>query len=125
MFHNSSCELVTKTEKDDRGIAFELNYYIQLNTNEIAKLKEFREKYAKTSSIHFNFEEGTFLFSQKKYYKKSQFINDPPKLDDIESNFLDEIKTTLNQYKNFLHFDQLENLEKSRNINLNDVLKRA
>jgi len=124
MFNNSSCKLITKTKKDDDGIAIELNYYIQLNFDELKKIKEFRESYAKTSPLHFNFEEEVFLFSQKKYFKKNQFINDPPNLEDIESNFLDEIKFTLNQYMNFLHFDQLENREKSKEVNLNEVLQR-
>ena len=124
MFHNSICKLVTKTKNDAEGLAFELNYYIQLNENELVKLKELREKYANTSSIHYNFNDSSFWFSQKKYFKKAQFINEPPKLDVIESSFLDDIKTTLNQYKNFLHFDKLENLEKSKEINLNEVLKR-
>jgi tRNA splicing endonuclease len=125
MFQDSSGELVTKTIKDNDGISIELKYYLKLNATEISKLKEFRENYAKTSSIHFNFDEEIFLFNKKYYFKKKQFIKDPPKLDEIESNFLDEIKFTLNRYKNFLHFDQLENLEKKSEINLNVVLQRV
>lgn len=124
MFHNSAGELVTKIIKDNDGISFEFNYYIQLNSNEIEKLKGFRENYAKSSTIHFNFEEGGFSFNQKKYYKKKQFITDPPELDDIESNFLDNIKRTLNQFKNFLHFDKLENGEKTTKINITEILQR-
>jgi len=62
MFHNSSGELKTQTIKDSNGITFELHYFILLNAQEIAKLKEFRENYAKTSPIHFNFNEGHFSF---------------------------------------------------------------
>ena len=70
MFHNSTGELITKIHKDDDGIAFELNYYIQLNSNESEKLKEYRENHAHSSSIHFNFEEGTFSFNQKNIIRR-------------------------------------------------------
>ncbi len=123
MFQNSVCELVTKTVKDSQGISIELNYYIHLNSEELLKLKEFREKYANTSSVHFNFKEGEFFFSQKKYIKKSQFIAEPPKLDELEMNFLKDIKVSINQYKNLLQFDEFESLEKRNNINLDDILK--
>lgn len=125
MFHNSSGELRTQTIKDSNGITFELQYFILLNAQEIARLKEFRENYAKTSPIHFNFNEGHFSFSKKKFYKKNHFITDPPKLKEIEEEFLNEIKATLNMYKNFIHFDQLENLENTKKINIADIIKRV
>ncbi|MCB0731958.1 MAG: hypothetical protein KDC88_13085 [Ignavibacteriae bacterium] len=124
MFQNSSGELITKTIKDENGIGFELQYIILLNSNEIKKLKEYRENYAKTCPIHFNFNEGHFSFSKKKFFKKNQFVDNPPKLSELEAEFLDEIKHTLNRYKNLLHFDQIESLEKNSKISVPEILKR-
>jgi hypothetical protein len=124
MFKDTSCKLVTKTLKDTDGMAFELICYINLDANEKNKLKEFRENYAKTSSLHSHFNDQ-FSFSQKKYYKKNQFIENPPKLDEIENNFLIDIKLTLKQFKNYLHFDKLENLEKVAEINLNEFIRKV
>lgn len=123
MFQNSLTELKTRTKKDNDGISYELYFYINLNSDELSKLKEFREQFAKTSPLHFNFEEDNFLFSQKKYYKKSQFINNPPILEDIKSNFLSEVKNTLDQYNNLIQFDQLENQELSEKMDITEVLK--
>ena len=123
MFKNTTCKLVTKTLKDTDGMAIELICHLNLDVNESNKLKEFRNNYAKTSPLHFHFEDQ-FSFSQKKYFKKNQFIENPPKLDEIENNFLNEIKLTLRQFKNYLYFDKLENLEKVAEINLNEFLKK-
>ena len=123
MFKDTSCKLITKTLKDIDGMAFELICYLKLDANEKNKLKEFRENYAKTSSLHFHFNDQ-FSFSQKKYFKKNQFIENPPKLDEIENNFLNDIKLTLRQFKNYLYFEKLENLEKEADFNLNEFLKR-
>lgn len=125
MFENSNCNLVTKIVKDHEGIAYEFKYCIEMNSNEKKKLKEFREEYAKTSPIHFNFDEQNFLFSQKKYFKKSQFIVDPPKLEDIESKFLNDVRQTLSQFNNLLKFEKIENLEKNKQFNLSEILKEV
>ena len=125
MFKDSASKLVTKTIKESDEITFELNYYMKLSESEKTTLKEFRENYAKTSPLHFNFEDNIFGFSQKKTFKKVQFIANPPKLEDVEANFINEIKETLNKYNNFLNFDKLENLEKSTEMNINDVLKES
>ena len=124
MFKDTSGKLVTKTLKDSDGMAFELICYLNLNADETGELKEFRNNYAKTSSLHFHFDDQ-FSFSQKKYFKKTQFIENPPKLDEIEQNFLREIKLTLKQFKNYLYFDKLENLEKVAEISINDFLQKA
>ena len=124
MFRNNSCELKTKTFKDETGLVIELQYHMNLNSDEVEKLKIYRENYAKSSSIHFNFDGDIFLFSQKKYFKKKQLVKTPLNIEEIESNFLDEIKSTLNRYNNFLNYDRLNNLDKSQSINLNDVLER-
>jgi hypothetical protein len=123
MFKDTSCKLITKTLKDIDGMAFELICCLKLDANEKNKLKEFRENYAKTSSLHFHFNDQ-FSFSQKKYFKKNQFIENPPKLDEIENNFLNDIKLTLRQFKNYLYFEKLENLEKEADFNLNEFLNR-
>lgn len=123
MFENSNCNLFSRILKDDDGISYEFKYCIQITPEEKMKLKEFREKFAKTSPIHFNFEEQNFQFSQKKYFKKSQFISEPPKQDDLESHFLNDIKCTLIQFNNFLKFEKIENVEIKKEICVADILK--
>ncbi len=118
MFENNSADLVTKVVKENDEVTYEFKYFIQLNSNEKNKLKEFRENFAKTSHIHFNFDDSKFQFSQKKYFKKSQFVEDPPDLDNLENNFLNDVNKTLKQFKNFLDFEKLENFERSKTINI-------
>ncbi|MFZ1291066.1 MAG: hypothetical protein WAR79_13300 [Melioribacteraceae bacterium] len=125
MFEDSNCNLVTKIVKEKEGISYEFKYYIQMNSDEKTKLKEFREEYAKTSPIHFNFDEQNFLFSQKKYFKKSQFISDSPILEEIELKFLNDIKQTLIHFNNLLKFEKMENLEISKQLNLSEILNTS
>jgi len=125
MFEDSNCNLVTKIVKEKEGISYEFKYYIQMNSDEKTKLKEFREEYAKTSPIHFNFDEQNFLFSQKKYFKKSQFISDSPILEEIELKFLNDIKQTLIHFNNLLKFEKMKNLEISKQLNLSEILNTS
>lgn len=118
MFENTSADLVTKVVKENDEVTYEFKYLIQLNPDEKNKLKEYRENFAKTSHIHFNFDEDKFQFSQKKYFKKSQFIEDPPDLEDLENHFINDVRATLKQFKNFLDFEKLENLERSKTITI-------
>ena len=122
MFHNSTCELITSTKKEVDGISFELTYLMNLTAEEIEKLKHFRENFGKTSPIHFHFNENKFALSQKKYLKKSQFVEFPPDLEEIEKNFLGEVKSTLNKFNNLLKFENLESSEKKRSLELKDIL---
>ena len=123
MFLNSECELTTTTKKDVDGISFEFIYKMNLSVEEMEKLKHFRENFGKTSPIHFNFSENNFTFSQIKYLKKSQYVENSPNLEQIEKNFLDEIKLTLNKFKNLLRYENTENSEKTRTLDISDVLK--
>lgn len=123
MFHNSNCELITTTKKEVDGISFEFIYKMNLSVEEIEKLKHFRENFGKTSPIHFNFSENKFSFSQKKYLKKNQFVENPPNLEQLETIFLDEIKLTLNKFKNLLSYEKTENSEKAKTLDLSEVLK--
>lgn len=122
MFNNSNCELITNTKKDSDGVSFELTYTMDLSAEEIAKLKLFRENFAKTSPIHFHFNDTKFAFTQKKYLKKSQFVENPPNLEEIENKFLSEIKSTLDRFNNLLKFENLEDSDKMKNIDLNELL---
>jgi len=120
MFKNSNGELVTKTIRENDGITFELVFKMNLHSDEVNNLKDFRENFAKTSPLHFHFEDENFSFSQKKYFKKKQFVKDPPKIEDIEKGFLENIKTTLHRYKNFVNFDKIQEEEKRSTI---DIMK--
>ncbi|MBK8946597.1 MAG: hypothetical protein IPM32_15175 [Ignavibacteriae bacterium] len=122
MFENSNCNLFSKIIKERDGISYEFKYCIEMSFDEKKKLKEFREEFAKTSPIHFNFDEQNFQFSQKKYFKINQFITDPPKLKDLESKFINDIKLTITQFNNFLEFEKIENLEKKENIGISKIL---
>ncbi|MBI1933951.1 MAG: hypothetical protein HYS24_15570 [Ignavibacteriales bacterium] len=123
MFENSNCNLSKKTIKDSEGITYEFKYCIEMSSEEKNKLKEFREDYAKTSPIHFNFEGTNFQFSQKKYFKKNQFILDPPKLNELQNKFLNDIKNTLTQFNNFIQFERQENIEETKSISVKDILE--
>lgn len=123
MFLNSNCELITTTKKDVDGISFEFFYKMNLSAAEIEKLKHFRENFGKTSPIHFNFSENKFSFSQIKYLKKSQYVENPPNLGQMENNFLEEIKLTLNKFQNLLRYENTENSEKTRAVDISEVLK--
>ena len=123
MFQNVTCELVSKTKKDNEGISFELLYIMDVSKEEIEKLKHFRENFAKLSPLHFHFNENKFSFSQKKYLKKSQFIENPPNMADVESKFLDEIKTTFTRFKNLVEFEKIEDSEFSKKIDLSTIIR--
>jgi len=123
MFNSDNSELVTKTIKESDGITFELYYHLNLNDEELEELKEFSENFAKSSPIHFHFDEDKFQFSQKKYFKKKQFIKKPPEMDEIEKSFLNEIKIVLSRFMNFRKFGQLENIERSRQLDLVELLE--
>jgi hypothetical protein len=122
MFHNSNCELITKTKKEVDGISIDLTYNMNLSPEEIEKLKLFRENFGKTSPIHFQFNDTKFAFSQKKYLKKSQFVENPPNIEEIENKFLSEVKITLDKFNNLLIFESLVDSEKSKNYDLKEML---
>ena len=122
MFQNLNCELVSTVKKETDGISFELEYIMDVTKEEIGKLKHFRENFAKTSPIHFHFNDNKFSFSQKKYLKKSQFIENPPNMEEVETIFLEEIKTTLVRFDNLLKFENIENSEVTRKINLSTLI---
>ena len=122
MFHNTNCELITKTKKEVDGISFDLTYKMNLSPEEIVKLKLFRENFGKTSPIHFQFNDTKFSFSQKKYLKKTQFVENPPNLEEIENKFLSEVKSTLEKFNNLLKFESLEDSDTTKNFDLKEIL---
>lgn len=122
MFRNSICKISTKTNKNDEGISVELKCSINLSEDENAKLKEFREDFAKSSTIHFHFDEEIYLFSQNKYFKKKQYIKNPPNLNDLENEFKSDIRKVLTQYKNFVDFNNLQNIDETKEYTINELL---
>lgn len=122
MFHNTNCELITKTKKEVDGISFDLTYKMNLSPEEIVKLKLFRENFGKTSPIHFQFNDTKFSFSQKKYLKKTQFVENPPNLEEIENKFLSEVKSTLEKFNNLLKFESLGDSDTTKNFDLKEIL---
>lgn len=122
MFHNTNCELITKTKKEVDGISFDLTYKMNLSPEEIVKLKLFRENFGKTSPIHFQFNDTKFSFSQKKYLKKTQFVENLPNLEEIENKFLSEVKSTLEKFNNLLKFESLEDSDSMKNFDLKEIL---
>lgn len=123
MFQKVNCELISKTRKEPDGISYELLYVMDVSKEEKDKLKHFRENFAKTSPLHFHFNDDKFSFSQKKYYKKSQFIETPPDLIELETSFLEEVKHTFKRFNNLIQFEKTEDIEVTKKIDLKELMK--
>ena len=73
-------------------------------------------------AIHFHFDEEIYLFSQNKYFKKKQYIKNPPNLNDLENEFKSDIRKVLTQYKNFVDFNNLQNIDETKQYTIQELL---